>query len=76
MIIHIDGQSQWVRSPKIKTVWRSALLFIRHSKYIAMLSKIHSYWLFFRRFCPLGSWKVVEFFFCRYCDTPTSTCQL
>jgi len=30
-----------------KTVWRSALLLIRHSKY-------SSYRLLFRQFCPLG----------------------
>jgi len=34
------------------TVWRSAILLIRHSKYSAILS-IHSYTLLFR-FCPLG----------------------
>jgi len=34
-----------------KTVWRSAF----YSKYSAMLSKIHSYILLFRRFCPLGN---------------------
>jgi len=39
--------SQWAKSPK-KTVWRNAFLLI------AMLSKIHSYWLFFRWFCTLG----------------------
>jgi len=38
-----------------KTVWSSVFLLIRHSNYIAMLSKIHSYRLLFRRrFCPLG----------------------
>jgi len=30
-------------------------LLIRPSKYSAMLSKIHSYRLLFRRFCPMGS---------------------
>jgi len=29
-------------------------LLIRHSKYSAMLSKIQTYRLLFRRFCPLG----------------------
>jgi len=38
---------------KKKTVWRSALL-IPHSKYSAILSKLHSYGLLFQRFCPLG----------------------
>jgi len=32
----------------------SAFLLIRHSKYSTVLSKIHSYRLLFRRFCPLG----------------------
>jgi len=44
--------AQWAKSPKI-LVWRSASLLIRHTKYNVMLSKIHSYWLLFRRFCPL-----------------------
>jgi len=29
-------------------------LLIRHSRYSAILSKIHSYRLVFQRFCPLG----------------------
>jgi len=39
-----------------KTVWRSAFfLFIWHSKHSTILSKIHSFRLFFCRFCPLGN---------------------
>jgi len=29
-------------------------LLIRHSKYRAILSKIHSYGVLFQKFCPLG----------------------
>jgi len=56
--------SQWAKSSK-KTVW--SLLFIRHSKYSAVLSKIYSYSLLFRRFCPPGScffvslWDICKF---------------
>jgi len=49
----VCGLSQWAKSPK-KQVRRSALLFLRHSKYSAMLLKIRSYRLLLRRFCPLG----------------------
>jgi len=38
------------------TVWRSEFLLIRLSKYSAMLSKIHSFRLLFRRFCPPVNW--------------------
>jgi len=41
-----------------KTVWSSAFLLIRHSKYSAILWKIHFYRLLFRLFCPLGSLKI------------------
>jgi len=40
-----------------RTVWRSALLLIRHSNCSAILSKIHSYKLLFWRFCPLGWYR-------------------
>jgi len=34
-----------------RTVWRSAFMLFRHSKYSTILSIIHSYRLLFRRFC-------------------------
>jgi len=50
------------------TVWRSAFLLIRHSKYSAKLSKIHFYRLLFLWFCPLllcyplsATWDVYPF---------------
>jgi len=33
-------QSQWAKITKKKTVWRSTILLIRHSKYSAILSKM------------------------------------
>jgi len=48
-------------------------LLIRHSKYSAMLSKVHSYRLLFRRFCPLGRDSRFDFAirlwpFCDFCS--------
>jgi len=41
-------------SPVVEeAVRRSAFLLVWHSNYSAMLSKMHSYRLLFRRFCPL-----------------------
>jgi len=45
--------TQWEKPPK-KTVWRSALLLIRHSTYSAMLSKMFSYRLLFSAILPTG----------------------
>jgi len=44
--------SQWAKSPKKKQSEEVRFLLIRHSKYSAMLSKMHSYSLL--RFCALG----------------------
>jgi len=44
---------QWAKLPKI-SLKEYVFLLIRHSKYTAMLSKIHSYRLLFLRFFPLG----------------------
>jgi len=57
MIVTISESSQWAKSPKKNSL--SAFSFIWHSKYSAILSKIHSYTptrLLIRRFCPLGWW--------------------
>jgi len=50
-------KAQWAKSP----VWKSAFfvnLLILHSKYSAILSKIH-----LRRFCPLGAELVIYVLF-------------
>jgi len=44
-----------IRTRGQKNSLEGTFLLIRHSKYRAMLSKIHSYRMLFSRFCPLGN---------------------